>query len=116
MKAFGKAPIVSYNEHIYPKICLCGSTRFKDEFLKWAKFFTLNGAIVTMPMVFGHSGDKITDEQKRELDNLHKAKILDSQAIFVVNVNGYIGESTKNEIEFAKSLNRKIIYLEEVEE
>jgi hypothetical protein len=116
MKALGKAPVVSFNEKNYPKVCLCGSTKFKEEFLYWAKFFTLNGVIVTMPMVFAHSGDKITDEQKRELDDLHKAKILDSQAIFVVNVNGYIGESTKSEIEFAKSLGIRIMYLEEVEE
>ena len=114
MKAFGKAPVVWYKDQAYPKICMCGSTKFKDDFMKWAKFLTLHGAIVTMPMVFGHSGDEITDKQKEELDNLHKAKILDSHGIFVVNVDGYIGESTKSEIEFAESLGRHIMYLEEV--
>ena len=112
--AYGRASVITYNEKVYPKICMCGSTKFKDEFLKWAKFFTLHNCIVTMPMVFGHSGDEITEEQKKELDDLHKAKILDSHGIFVVNVDGYIGESTKNEIEFAESLGRHIMYLEEV--
>ncbi len=106
---------VWYNLKVYPKICLCGSTKFKQDFFYWAKYFTLKGCIVTMPMVFMHAGDTITDEEKKNLDNLHKAKIKDANAIFVVNKNGYIGESTKSEIEFAKQLNTKIIYLEELD-
>lgn len=100
----------------YPKICLCGSTKFKSDFILWAKQFTLQGYIVTMPMIFGHSGDTITDEQKIKLDKLHKAKIEDADIVFVINVNGYIGQSTKNEIEFAKTLNKTIVYFEEPEE
>ena len=47
------------------------------------------------------------------LGKMHKEKIKISDAIFVVNVNGYIGESTKSEIEYAKSQNKEILYLEE---
>ena len=46
------------------------------------------------------------------LDGMHRQKIDMSDAIFVINVNGYIGESTKNEIEYAKSKNKEILYLE----
>ena len=115
IKKYKTSPIVEYKGEIYPKICLCGSTRFKEDFFDWARFLTLEGAIVTMPMVFGHAGDEITDEQKKRLDNLHKAKIKDSHAIVVINKNGYIGESTRSEIEFAKKLNKDIIYIEELE-
>ena len=45
-----------------PKVCLCGSTRFKDKFFEVAKEFTLKGYIVTMPMIFHHSGDEMTEE------------------------------------------------------
>ena len=105
--------VVRYQHKIYPKICMCGSTKFKDHFIKWAKWLTLQGAIVTMPMIFGHSGDELTLDQKIELDNLHKAKILDADAIFVVNINHYIGASTKSEIEYAKTLGKNIIYVED---
>lgn len=92
-------------------ITICGSTKFKDEMLNTAKELTLNGIIVLMPFVFAHCGDEITDEQKILLDRLHFDKIKMSDAIFVVNVNNYICESTKNEIKYAKKLGKIIIYL-----
>lgn len=56
------------------------------------------------------SKDDYTDEEALMLDKMHKERIKLSDAILVVNVNGYIGSSTKSEIEFAKSLNKEIIY------
>ena len=56
--------------------------------------------------------EKINKQTKKMLDGMHRQKIDMSDAIFVINVNGYIGESTKNEIEYAKSKNKEIIYLE----
>lgn len=53
-----------------------------------------------------------TIEEEDLLDELHKSKIKIADAIFVVNVNGYIGKSTSKEIQFAKSLNKEIMYLE----
>ena len=87
-------------------ITICGSTKFKDEMINTAKELTLNGIIVLMPFVFAHCGDSITDEQKLLLDKLHFQKIEMSDVIFVVNVNNYIGESTKREIEYAKKLGK----------
>lgn len=96
-----------------PKICLCGSTRFKDKFFEVARNFTLKGCIVTMPLVFVHSGDEDIDEiQKKYLDEVHKAKIADADMIYIINVDGYIGNSTRSEINWATELGKKIEYLE----
>ena len=98
----------------YKVITLCGSTKFKAEFMKVQKELTLKGYIVISVGCFGHSGDIITDEQKIMLDNMHKRKIDMADEIFVINVDGYIGESTKSEIEYAKSHNKKINYLVDI--
>lgn len=96
-----------------PKVCLCGSTRFKEKFIEVAKEFTLKGYIVTMPMVFVHSGDEdISREQKDFLDEIHKAKIADADLVYILNCGGYIGNSTKSEIEWAQELGKEIEYLE----
>ena len=108
--------ITKHIEHTYPIVCLCGSTRFKEDFIYWAKWFTLEGYIVVMPMIFGHSGDQITQLQKKQLDALHKAKIKKSDIVFIINKDNYIGESTRSEIKYAESLNKKILYLEDFKE
>ena len=54
--------------------------------------------------------DDFTKEEAEILDQMHKERIKLANAILVVNVDGYIGNSTKSEIEFAKSLNKEIIY------
>ncbi len=98
----------------YKVITLCGSTKFKAEFMKVQKELTLKGYIVISVGCFGHSGDVITDDQKIMLDNMHKRKIDMADEIFVINVDGYIGESTKSEIEYAKSHNKKVNYLVDI--
>ena len=92
-------------------VTLCGSTKFKEQFLEMSKKLTLDGKIVISVGMFGHA-DKIplTLEQKNLLDELHLRKIDLSDSIFVVDVGGYIGESTKREIEYAKQHNKKIKY------
>ena len=93
-------------------ITICGSTRFKDEMLHIAEQLTMDGHIVLMPLVFHHSDDKeLTIEEKIRLDNLHKEKIDMSDAIFVVNVDGYIGESTYGEMDWAQRRKKAIYYL-----
>ena len=105
----------------YKVITLCGSTRFKDEFLKVQKDLTLKRNIVISVGLFGHSGDSEVWENmdegtltktKEMLDDMHKRKIDMADEIFVINVNGYIGESTRSEIEYAKKHGKKINYLE----
>lgn len=94
-------------------ITLCGSTRFKDEFEKVNEKLTLEGNIILAPGVFGHSNAvEPSPEIKTRLDELHKEKIAMSDAIYVINKDGYIGESTRGEIAFAKKLGKKIIMME----
>ena len=95
----------------YKVITLCGSTKFKEEFMKIQKQLTLEGNIVISVGLFGHSGDEITDKEKIMLDDMHKRKIDMADEIFVINVDNYIGSSTKSEIEYAKSHNKAIRYL-----
>ena len=95
-------------------ITLCGSTRFKQQFLEEQKRLTLEGNIVISVGLFGHSGDDEvwTEGTKEMLDEMHKAKIDMADEIFVINVGGYIGSSTRSEIEYALSHGKEVKYLE----
>ena len=106
----------------YPVITLCGSTRFKDAFMEVQKRLTLEGNIVISVGLFGHSGDSevwegmdegTLSKTKEMLDDMHKRKIDMADEIFVINVDGYIGESTRSEIEYAKDHNKAVRYLVE---
>lgn len=101
----------------YKVITLCGSTKFKDEFMQQQKRLTLEGNIVISVGLFGHADGEyktvITDEVKEMLDDIHKRKIDMSDAIFVIDVDGYIGSSTRSEIEYAKATGKEIMYLSE---
>lgn len=102
----------------YKVITLCGSTKFKEAYLKAQKDLTLQGNIVISVGLFGHSGDNEvwTEGTKAMLDDMHKRKIDMADEIFVVNVGGYIGKSTKSEIEYAKNNGKVVNYLEPVEQ
>lgn len=98
----------------YKVITLCGSTRFKDAFMETQKRLTLEGNIVISVGLFGHSGDNEvwTAGTKEMLDDMHKRKIDMANEIFIINVGGYIGSSTRSEIEYAKENGKPINYLE----
>ena len=100
----------------YKIITLCGSTKFKDDFIKEQKRLTLQGNIVLTVGLFGHSGDnEVWNEGVKELmDDMHKRRIDLSDEIFVINKNGYIGESTKSEIEYALKTNKAVHYMEDI--
>jgi len=102
----------------YPVITLCGSTRFKEQFLEAQKRLTLEGNIVISVGLFGHSGDDEvwTEGTKEMLDDMHKRKIDMADAIYVINVGGYIGKSTWSEIEYAMNIGKEVLYLEVPEE
>ena len=106
----------------YPVITLCGSTRFKDQFMEAQKRLTLEGNIVISVGLFGHSGDLEVWENmdegtltktKEMLDDMHKRKIDMADSIYVINVGGYVGTSTKSEIEYAIAHGKEVRYLEE---
>ncbi len=105
----------------YKVVTLCGSTRFKNEFMEAQKKLTLQGCIVISVGLFGHSGDNEVWEQmdegtltktKEMLDDMHKRKIDMADEIFVINVGGYIGSSTRSEIEYAIEHGKTVRYLE----
>ena len=105
----------------YKVITLCGSTRFKEQFIEAQKRLTLQGCIVISVGLFGHSGDtEVWDNMdegeltktKEMLDDMHKRKIDMADGIYVINVGNYIGDSTRSEIEYAKAIGKTIEYLE----
>lgn len=98
----------------YKVITLCGSTRFKEQFIEAQKRLTLEGNIVISVGLFGHSGDNEvwTEGTKAMLDDMHKRKIDMADEIFVINPGGYIGESTRSEIAYAEVHGIGIRYLE----
>ena len=120
---FGKVKWGNIMVGNYKIVTLCGSTKFKKEFLEIQKKLTLLGYIVISVGLFGHSGDNEVWENMDEgtltktksmLDDMHKRKIDLSDMIYVINVGGYIGESTRSEIEYAISTGKEVHYLESV--
>ena len=107
----------------YKVITLCGSTKFKDDFMREQKRLTLEGNIVISVGLFGHSGDNEVWENldegaltrtKEMLDDMHKRKIDMADEIFVINKDGYIGSSTRSEIEYAITTNKIVNFMEEI--
>ena len=100
----------------YKVITLCGSTKFKDEFMSEQKRLTLEGNIIISVGLFGHSGDNEvwTEDTKEMLDDMHKRKIDMSDEIFVINKNGYIGSSTRSEIDYAIAHGKTVNYMEPI--
>lgn len=93
-------------------ITLCGSTKFKEQFEIENRRLTLEGNIVISVGVFGHHDNiSFTKAEKELLDKIHFKKIKMSDEIKVINADNYIGNSTRREIEYAKSLGKKVTYL-----
>lgn len=95
-------------------ITICGSTRFKDKILEVAEGLTLDGHIVMMPTVFRHDDPNLTTEMRIRLENQHREMINKSDAIFVVNVDKYIGEATYSMLDWATRMKKEVYFLEEI--
>lgn len=111
----------------FPEIvCLSGSTRFKYEFRETNAYLTLQGKIVLSVGFFHHADggppgraselvEEVTDEDgewKQELDHLHFRKIDLADRVHVINADGYVGESTENEIKYAIRKGKRITWRE----
>lgn len=92
-------------------VTICGSTRFRDEIARVNRELTLAGFVVLAPGVFVHDVDEVTEQDKARLDRLHLYKIDLASWIYVVNPGGYVGESTRNEIEYATRTGKSVWYL-----
>ncbi len=97
----------------YKIITLCGSTRFKEQYIAEEKRLTLEGNIVISVGLFGHSGDPevYENDNKKMLDEMHLRKIDLADEIFVINPGGYVGESTRREISYAVETGKTVKYL-----
>ena len=94
-------------------ITLCGSARFKDEFRKQEQILSLKGYIVLSPIFFDEEIQTKLERTKLEMLKLmHYKRIELADEILVINKYGYIGDSTKKEIDFAKKLNKIIKFIE----
>ncbi len=91
-------------------ITLCGSLKFQKEMMTIAEKMALEGNCVLTPIYPVLENYQRTDEQLNNLKNEHLKRIELADAILVVNVNDYIGDSTNSEIEYAKKLGKEIIY------
>src|SRR5580704_793159 len=106
------------------RITLCGSTRFKDTFAEWNHKLAIKGHTVYSLSLFGReaidvgkgSAPIVTEEEKITLILVHLDKILNSNAILVLNVDGYIGFSTRREIEWARMQGKTVYWLEHTED
>ncbi len=101
-------------------VCLCGSTRFYQIFREANQRETLAGRIVLTigcdmrsdADLFGHLPDDELARIKAQLDELHLRKIDLADEILVLNVGGYIGQSTRRELDYARSLSKRVRFLE----
>ena len=93
-------------------VTICGSMKFMREMMKIAEKLELVDGYVVIQCVYGNNFKDYTKEEKEILRKLHFKKIEISDAIYVVNVGGYIGNDTLKEIEYAKSLGKEILFLE----
>lgn len=92
-------------------ITVCGSYKFKKEMIEITEKMALSGNCMLTPIELTKPNkEDYTEEEASMIDKMHKEKIKLSDAILVVDVDGYIGNSTKGEIEYAKSLNKEILY------
>lgn len=92
-------------------ITICGSLKFQKEMMIAAEKMNLEGNCVLTPVYPVLKDYNINDEQLKKLKEAHFKRIELSDAILVVNINHYIGNSTNREIEYAKKLGKEIRYV-----
>lgn len=95
-------------------ITICGSMRYSKEMMKIAEELELKDGYAVIQCVYNVDGQKYEGIDASILDKIHRKKIDISDAIYVVNIDGYIGNSTRNEIEYAKNNGKKVIYHESI--
>ncbi len=101
------------------RITLCGSTRFKKEFDEWNHRLAVAGHAVYSLSIFareekdvGKDGaPTITEAEKITLDLVHLDKILNSDAVVVIDVDGYVGFSTGREVQWARMQGKRVYWV-----
>lgn len=95
-------------------ITVCGSLKYKDEIMKITENMALQGNCMLSIVYPTKEIYEYTKEEKELLGKMHKERIKLSDAILVVDLDDYIGCSTKEEIEYAKLLGKEVIYYKDV--
>ena len=94
------------------KIALCGSTKYKNMFEYINRIFSLQGKLIySLPIFDVAEGIELTTQEKMVLENVQRAKIFNSDCIFVINVDNCIDDIVKSEIMLAEILNKHVYYL-----
>jgi len=93
-------------------VTICGSMKFKKEMIEIATELETKYGWCVIQCVYDIKSDSITQQEMDNVVNAHWKKIDISDAIYVVNIGGYIGHSTKNEINYALSKGKEVIYHE----
>ncbi len=93
-------------------VTICGSMKFQSQMLEVAERLELENGYIVIQCIYSDKERKLSRHDIQVLSELHYKKIDISDAIYVVNIGGYIGQSTKSEIEYACSLNKEVIFLE----
>ncbi|AIN93401.1 hypothetical protein [Treponema putidum] len=91
-------------------VTICGSMRFANEMKKIALLLEKTHHMSVLQCVYNEEEIKLSDEEIKKLNEAHYRKIQISDAIYVVNLNGYIGEQVKREIAFAEKIGKKVIF------
>ena len=94
----------------YNVIVFSGSMKFFDQMIRIARKFSANGKIVLLPFKIPSERLNITDEELKMLKNIHRQRMDMADSMFVVDIEGYIGNETKDEIEYAKNIGLEIDY------
>ena len=95
-------------------VTLCGSVRFWDKIQELYEKLELENKYAVIGITPHVMNRNFTEDEEKLLDELHRIKIDLADAIYVVNVNGYIGKSTREEIEYAEQKGKEIMYLEKI--
>ena len=89
---------------------LCGSMQFETEMHEIAYNLETKKGYNILQCVYTVPGSKPTAEELQNLEQAHYRKIDISDGIYVLNIDGYIGESVRKEIDYAKRHNKEVIY------
>ena len=95
-------------------ITICGSMRYSKEMMRISEELELKKGYAVIQCVYNVDGLKYEGVDASILDKIHRKKIDISDAIYVVNIDGYIGKSTKSEIEYATNNGKEVIYHETI--
>ena len=91
-------------------VTICGSMKFEREMQKISFVLEAKQGYNVLQCVYNTDNIEILPDDIRRLETAHFKKIEMSDAVYIVDIDGYIGEQVKKEIEYAKSIGKEIIY------